>query len=176
MQIFKSIRELSMVLIREYRPEDRRQVEECFVELQEFERRIEPRRVEGKIVVQKYLQFMFDKCAKTEGTVFVLEDDDKVVGFVSVWAKLKVNGLVNEESEVAYVSDLVVIAAYRGRGLGRALLQRAEDYAVAKGATTLSIGVLAENTGARKLYNDFGFRENKVELMKPLWSGGATAT
>ncbi|MBC7929572.1 MAG: GNAT family N-acetyltransferase [Rubrivivax sp.] len=165
-----------MGLIREYRPEDRPQVEECFVELQEFERRIEPRRVEGKAVVQKYLEFMFDKCAQTEGTVFVLEDDERVVGFVSVWAKLKVNGLVNEEAEVAYVSDLVVTAAYRGRGLGRALLQRAEDFAVAKGAKTISIGVLAENTGARKLYNDFGFRENKVEFIKTLQSADEAAT
>jgi ribosomal protein S18 acetylase RimI-like enzyme len=165
-----------MVLIREYRPEDSRQVEECFVELQEFERLIEPRRVEGKIVAEKYLQFMFDKCAQTEGRVFVLEDDGRVVGFVSVWAKLKVNGLVNEESEAAYISDLIVIAAYRGQGFGRALLQRAEDYAVAKGATMLSIGVLAENTGARRLYNDFGFRENKVEMMKPLRSGSAVTT
>ena len=165
-----------MPLIREYRPEDRQQVEECFVELQEFERRIEPRRVEGKVVVEKYLSFMFDKCAQTEGTVFVLEDDERVVGFVSVWARLKVNGLINEEAEVAYVSDLFVSAAYRGRGLGRALLERAEEYASAKGATTLNIGVLADNTAARKLYNDFGFRENKVELTKPLRSGDATAT
>ncbi|HYH84450.1 MAG TPA: GNAT family N-acetyltransferase [Pyrinomonadaceae bacterium] len=165
-----------MISIREYRAEDRRQVEECFVELQEFERRIEPRRVEGRAVVEKYLRFMFDKCAQTEGTVFVLEDDGRVVGFVSVWAKLKVNGLVNEEAEVAYVSDLFVNAAYRGRGLGRALLQRAEDYSVAKGATTLNIGVLAENTGARRLYNDFGFREDKVELTKPLTPAVEAAT
>lgn len=149
---------------------------QCFIELQDFERRIEPRRVEGKVVVERYLQFMFDKCVQTEGAVFVLEDDNKVVGFVSVWAKLKVNGLINEEAEVAYVSDLIVIAAYRGKGLGRVLLQRAEDFVVAKGATTLNIGVLAENTGARKLYNDFGFRENKVELTKSLRSAVEAAT
>ena len=165
-----------MTLIREYRTEDSGQVEECFIELQESERQIEPRRVGGKIVAKKYLQFMFDKCAQTGGRVFVLEDDGRVVGFVSVWARLKVNGLINEEAEVAYVSDLIVIAAYRGRGLGRALLQRAEDYAVAQGATTLNIGVLAENTGARRLYNDFGFRENKVELTKTLPPAGKTAT
>ena len=165
-----------MAWIREYRPEDDRQVEECFIELQEFERRIEPRRVEGKFVAKKYLRHMFDKCAQTQGRVFVLEDHDRVVGFVSVWAKMKVNGLVNEESEVAYISDLIVVAAYRGQGWGRALLQRAEDYARAQGATMLSIGVLAENTRARRLYSDFGFRENHVEFLKPLKSAGNAAT
>jgi ribosomal protein S18 acetylase RimI-like enzyme len=161
-----------MVLIREYHPEDYQQVEQCFIELQDFERQIEPRRVEGKTVAKKYLQHMFEKCAQTQGKVFVLEAHDKIVGFVSLWTKVKVNGLVNEESEVAYVSDLIVVAAYRGHGWGRALLQRAEDYAKSQGAVTLSIGVLAENAGARRLYNDFGFRENQVELLKPLRSAG----
>jgi ribosomal protein S18 acetylase RimI-like enzyme len=165
-----------MVLIREYRSEDHQQVEECFIELQEFERQIEPRRIEGQIVAQKYLQHMFEKCAQTQGKIFVLEAHDKIAGFVSVWAKVKVNGLVNKESEVAYISDLIVIAAYRGQGWGRALLQRAEDYARAQGATILSIGVLAENIGARTLYKDFGFREDHVELLKPLRSAGEGAT
>ena len=157
-----------MTLIREYRSEDGEQVELCFIELQEFERRIEPRRVKGEVVAKRYLQHMFDKCIETEGKVFVLEAERRVVGFVSLWLKMKVNGLINEEAEVAYVSDLVVTAAYRGQGLGRALLQHAEDYARAHDATTLSIGVLAENTQARKLYNDFGFREKTVGLLKPL--------
>jgi ribosomal protein S18 acetylase RimI-like enzyme len=161
-----------MSLIREYRTDDYTQVEECFVELQEFERRIEPRRVEGKAVAEKYLQFMFDKCARTHGKVFVLESQGKVVGFVSVWAKVKVNGLVNEESEVAKVSDLVVVASQRGQGWGRALLQRAEDYALTQGATAISLQVLAENTHARRLYNDFGYRDNQVELIKPLKPDG----
>lgn len=165
-----------MAFIREYRSEDEQQVEECFIELQEFERRIEPRRVEGKLVAKKYLQYMFERCAQTQGKVFVLADNDRIVGFVSVWAKMKVNGLVNEESEVAYISDLIVVAAYRGQGWGRALLQRAEDYALAQGATLLSIGVLAENTGARKLYNDFGFRENQVEFLKQLKASRSGAT
>src|SRR4051812_46015522 len=115
-----------MILIREYRSEDERQVEECFIELQEFERRIEPRRVEGKLVAKKYLQHMFEKCAQTQGQVFVLDDNKRIAGFVSVWTKMKVNGLVNEESEVAYISDLIVVADYRGQGWGRALLKRAE--------------------------------------------------
>jgi ribosomal protein S18 acetylase RimI-like enzyme len=165
-----------MVLIREYRSEDTQQVEQCFIELQEFERQIEPRRVEGKAVAKKYLQHIFEKCAQTQGKVFVLEAHEKIVGFVSVWAKVKVNGLINEESEVAYISDLMVTAAYRGQGWGRALLRQAEDYARAQGATMLSIGVLARNTGARRLYNDFGFQEDHVELLKPLRHAGEGTT
>lgn len=158
-----------MSLIREYVEEqDSAQVEECFIELQDFERRIEPRRVEGKLVAKKYLKYMFEKGEQNAGKVFVLEADGRIVGFVSVWGRVKQNGLVNEESEVAYISDLVVLAAYRGQGFGRLLLRRAEDYALSLGATLLSLGVLAENTGARRLYNDYGFQEKQVEMFKPL--------
>lgn len=157
-----------MDLIREYRTQDYQQVKECFIELQEFERRIEPRRAEGKAIAENYLQFIFDKFAETDGKIFVLEVEDRVVGFVSVWAKLKVNGIVNEASEIAYISDLVVIADYRGKGFGKALLLRAEAYAIAKGATMLSLKVLAENKWARRLYNDYGFEEKAVEMYKTL--------
>ena len=71
---------------------------------------------------------------------------------------------------MAYISDLIVAAAYRGQGWGRALLQRAEDYALTQGAIMLGLGVLAQNTQARRLYADFGFQENQVELLKPLKS------
>lgn len=164
-----------MALMREFRAGDEAGVEECFVELQEFERTIEPRRAEGKTVAKKYLRYMFDRCAETGGRVFVLEDGGRVVGFVSVWARVKVNGLVNEESEAAYVSDLVVTEAHRGRGWGLALLRRAEEYALEAGADVLTIGVLAENTRARRLYNDFGFRENQVQMQKPLRAKDAGA-
>lgn len=165
-----------MSLIREFDASDAGQVEACFVELQEFERQIEPRRVEGEKVARKYLEYMFEKCAQTEGKVFVLEADGGIVGFVSVWAKVKTNGLVNEEALMAYISDLIVLPAYRGRGLGRALLRRAEDYAVEQGARMLGIGVLAQNLGARKLYESFGFEENQVEMLKPLPNTDERAT
>jgi hypothetical protein len=56
-----------MTLIREYRPEDERQVEECFIELQEFERRIEPRRIEGKIVAKNISSICLRSVLKHKG-------------------------------------------------------------------------------------------------------------
>ena len=158
-----------MNVIREYRPEDAQQVEECFVELQDFLHRLEPNVLEGK-AAKKYLDFMFARCAETSGKMFVAEVDNQVVGFVSLWVKVQSEALEEEPLEYAFVSDLVVLPAYRGRGLGRALLQKAEEHALLQGATTLKLEVLARNGVATKLYKNHGFYEYQVLLVKSLQS------
>ena len=157
-----------MAQIREYRPEDTGAVERCFIELQEHERSVEPLRAAGKDVCKKYLEYMFARAAETRGKVFVADEDGEVVGFVCIWAHVAQDELINAPGEFAYVSDLVVLPEFRGRKLGYRLLQTVEEYAVAEGATTLVLGVLARNRVARRLYEKFGFEEAQVNMSKPL--------
>ena len=157
-----------MALIREYRPEDGAQVEQCFIELQEFERSIEPLRAKGRDVSEKYLEFMFKRMVETEGRAFVAELEGRIVGFVCLWLHITENEAVNVPGEYAYVSDLVVMPECRGRRLGYELLKKAEEYAVSRGATRLKLGVLARNSVARRLYEKFGFRDSEVYMSKKL--------
>jgi ribosomal protein S18 acetylase RimI-like enzyme len=157
-----------MITIREYRAEDYEEVAVCFVELQDHERGIDEHLAEGSRVAKKYLDYMFSRCAETGGKVFVAEREGRVVGFVSVWAKVKTKAIEVREHEYAYVSDLVVLSEHRGHGTGKALLQRAEDYARLEGVKILRINVLAKNKVARALYLSLGFEERIVELSKGL--------
>ena len=157
-----------MSVVRPYADRDAADLEACFVELQEFERRLDPLLVEGRLVARRYLEYMFARSAETGGAVFVAEEEGRAVGFVSVWAKVKARLIEEREYEYAYISDLVVLDAYRGRGHGRALLRRAEEHARAAGAKILRLGVLARNEQARGLYRAFGFEERVVEMTKPL--------
>ena len=76
--------------------------------------------------------------------------------------------LIEENSEYAYLTDLVVLPAYRGRGVGRALMQHAEAYAIEQGATVLKVDVLAANTVARELYTSMDYQEHEIRLLKQL--------
>jgi GNAT superfamily N-acetyltransferase len=155
-------------MIRDYDPaRDRAAVRACFAELQDVERGLEPAMPEGRAVAEAYVDFMLARCAEWDGTVLVAEEDGAVVGFICVWARVP----PDDPSEVrfsAHVSDLVVLPAWRGRGIGRALLQRGETYARSRGAARLRIGVLARNADARRLYAATGFREVYVLLAKAL--------
>ena len=55
------------------------------------------------------------------------------------------------------VHDLAVQPEYRGRGVGRLLLEEVERRARARGSSKLTLEVHASNEGAMRLYRRFGF-------------------
>lgn len=75
-------------VIREYQPEhDTPRLHECVVELQEFERTIEPALPAGTTMADAYLAYILERCREYHGKVFVAEVDDQVVGFVFAMEK-----------------------------------------------------------------------------------------
>lgn len=154
-------------MIRDYDPSRHRsQLRACIVELQDFERGLEPGLPKGEAMADRYLAYVLERCARAAGRIFVAEADDAVVGFVGVLARVVPEP--DEGQAYAYVSDLVVLPAYRRRGIGRALLGRAETYARREGASTLRVGVLAKNEAAARLYRGIGFSDYTFQLSKPL--------
>ena len=57
----------------------------------------------------------------------------------------------------AYLEELYVAPARRGRGLGRALLEAAMEAARTQGATHMDLGTSEDDTAARALYESEGF-------------------
>ena len=140
----------------------------CFVALQELEHGSDPAAPRGEAVADAYLDRMFARCATWSGRVFVAAVDGTVVGFVCVWGRVPPQEPDEPQADYAYVSDLVVLDAWRRRGIGRALLARAEVYARSLGMDTIGIGVMAGNREARALYEARDYREVHVELRKSL--------
>jgi len=154
-------------MIRGYEPSRHRgQLRACVVELQDFERGLEPTLPKGEAMADRYLAHVLDRCAGGAGRIFVSEENGAVVGFVGVLARVVPEP--DEAQAYAYVSDLVVLPAYRRRGIGRALLERAEAYARGEGARVLRVGVLAKNEAAARLYRSLGFGDYTIQLNKPL--------
>ena len=69
---------------------------------------------------------------------------------------------------VGYVSDLVVDAAWRGKGIGRAVLQDLMECFRKRGLKTARIGAIIENQGAIRLYQEMGFAQVSVAMERPL--------
>ncbi len=156
-------------MIRDYDAlRDAAAVRTCFVTLQEFEHQIDPAAPRGEAVADAYLDRMFARCATWSGHVFVAEVEGAVVGFVCVWGRVPPQEPDEPQVDYAYVSDLVVLAAARRNGIGRALLERAEHYACSLGMETIGIGVMAGNRNARALYEARDYHEVHVELRKSL--------
>ncbi len=155
-------------IVRVYRSEDQDSVKRCIVELQNFERALEPDRVEGELVVERNFQELQEAHSENTGRLFVAEVEGDVVGFINVRFEHESQTYLSSLVDYAYISDIVVLAEYRGRGIGTLLLQQAEAFARQQGANTLKIGVLAKNKQAADVYQHVGFRPYEIVMLKDL--------
>ena len=62
-----------------------------------------------------------------------------------------------EDRSYAYLDDFSVTEAFRGRGIGTALLRRAEAYARERGVPAVLLHVEKSNGGALRLYERQGW-------------------
>jgi GNAT superfamily N-acetyltransferase len=157
---------ISKVIVRTYRSGDQDYVKRCIIELQEFERTLEADRVEGERVAERNLQELQEEHNQNTGKMFVAEVEEEVVGFINIRFEHESQMYLSSLMDYAYISDLVVLQAHRGRGIGTMLLQGAEDFARQQGATDLKIQVLARNQQATDVYLRAGFRPYEITLLK----------
>jgi ribosomal protein S18 acetylase RimI-like enzyme len=85
--------------------------------------------------------------------VLVAEAAGRVVGMVSGQTVIS----TAEGAPVGWVEDLVVAESWRGQGVGRALLERVEDWAEARGVTRLQLLADGNNAPALEFYRRQGW-------------------
>jgi ribosomal protein S18 acetylase RimI-like enzyme len=96
-----------------------------------------------------------------EHGIFVLNDEDGVavgelwLGTQDAWTS-------------AWIYDIRIEPAHRGRGLGRAALTACELRARELGATSIGLHVFGDNEVARGLYRTSGYVEQHVSMSKSL--------
>ena len=61
-----------------------------------------------------------------------------------------------------HIDVLAVVPSSQGMGIGTALMLRAEEKAASMGKRTMSLGVIAENEGAIRLYERLGFKTTRT--------------
>ena len=157
-----------MTSIRKATPEDRSALELCFVELQRFERAIEPNRTEPSTIAAEYIEELVADCVDHDGVILIAEEDDHVVGFACVLSHVRSSNVIEKHRDHAYVTDLYVRASERGRGIGDQLMRAVEAHAVKNGTSRIRVGVLAANDVAHGLYGKLGYRDYEIVLEKVL--------
>lgn len=95
-------------------------------------------------------------------TIYWVRSEGRNVGFL--WIGPHPDGIAG----VAWVWDIEIDEAERGKGLGRATMAAAEQAALAEGYTDLALNVFGFNTVARSLYESMGYQTTSLQMRKAL--------
>ncbi len=98
--------------------------------------------------------------------LFVAEDDSngERVGFLHI--QLVTDFFTGHQN--CHISDLAVVPAFDGRGVGKALLGHAEQFARDHRCERLQLAVFPGNERARKIYAAAGYDIEMLRMVKPL--------
>ena len=71
-----------------------------------------------------------------------------------------------ERFDERYIADLAVSRSFEGRGVGRLLIEAAEDWAHTRGYRLLTLYVFSGNVRAQRVYERHGFQPEAVKYVK----------
>lgn len=100
--------------------------------------------------------------------LFVAQTESRLVGFVHVVIRNVPDISILVPRRYAVVENLAVTEKHRRSGIGLALMERAEEWARAKGATSIELNVYAFNKAAQGFYRELGYEILSHRMTKPL--------
>jgi ribosomal-protein-alanine N-acetyltransferase len=88
---------------------------------------------------------------RDEAMILVAEVDQLVIGYISTW--------IDRAAQQGFIPNLAVDHAWRGKGIGRSLIQRCLAYFRQQRVAQVRIETLDQNEVGQRLYPSLGFQE-----------------
>lgn len=103
--------------------------------------------------------FINQRLSNNESVIFVAMDGDTPAGFTQLYPKYS----SMRASKNWILNDLYVENSQRKTGVGRALIQKAMEFAKGQGATYVQLETAVDNLTAQSLYEAIGFVKQDPE-------------
>ena len=143
-------------MIIEYNTEYKEQVKDLLVELQNYLIDIDDWHTQ--VMLPKYREKIFEmdinKVKKQNGKIYLSVDNGIVIGLIIgiVEEKDEIDKLTNDCAKTGSVLELVVKSNIRGNGIGKALLERIEEYFKSINCKRINIEVFGPNKKGLNFY------------------------
>lgn len=154
------------IIIRQYEEKYEKEFKQSIIDLQNYELAFDSEMLSGEATVDAWFQHVLEENKQKEGRIFIAEVDGKAVGFISLRIELKGEQILLPDIKSVLISDFIIHPEFRGKGIGKQLLQKAEEYAKEKNIKYIKLSVFAANTNAKDIYKNLGFKEYSVTMLK----------
>ena len=114
----------------------------------------------------EHIENVFGSLIKEEDSeIFVAEDENQAfLGYIFIGKSINMmTGQVH-----GFIYDIFVKEGHRNQGVGKALLEKAQNYCRKKGYSTISLMASPKNQEAIKFYSETGFTATKIFMEKEL--------
>ena len=164
---------MQAIKIRESVESDKSSLIKLFFEFGEFLKKTDEKYLNMLLVPedygQRYYKMMIDDVEKKQGKIYVVEDSERLVGFIA-GVILEVGN--NEEEfdfkphRMGRVIELFLEEKYRGMGLGSVLIKKMEEYFKENKCYKINIEVFAPNVNSYKFYKKHGYTDRNNDVVK----------
>ena len=156
--------------IREATIEDHEGLRDVFVEMIDMHVEILPHVFhhpdESYFTKQEFMDILLDG----DKAAFVAESGGDIMGGAYVRMAKTVDGSILVSRKYAYIDRIAIKEAFRHVGAGRALIEKAHEWAGCRGIDTIELHVKWVNQKAVRFYEELGYSIKRLEMWKSLSS------
>ena len=113
---------------------------------------------------ERYGAYLASQLDDPDTVLLVAEGDGAIVGYT--YATVEGYDYMSLRGPAGVLNDVVVDPSYRGRGIGRMLLEAAIDALKARGVPRVVLSTAEQNEAAQHLFERSGFRRTMIEMTR----------
>lgn len=163
-----------MIQIRGYKTSDLKELERMFNEQQDYIVEVDDigrnRRDEG--FGEHFAKETIEETKGDKGVIYMAEDEKgQVIGFSAGVINLPNDEDLlggNDPRSWGRVTELFVNEKFRGKGVGRLLMEKLEDYFKKRDCGFIRVEVFEPNKNAHGFYKKLGFSDRNIDMLKLL--------
>ena len=114
------------------------------------------------------LDYYLELISNEKVGLFVAETEESIVGFVHAIVKDTPDIPIFVSRRFAVVDNIFVKPGFQNHGIGRLLMDKMQEWSIAKGATSIELNVYEFNSSAISFYENCGYKTLSRKMNKKM--------